>query len=1123
MSPTLRSPDRHATIIALLFGATALGACAPDIEQKPEPPARVSAIFDPVTSTIPLPNNAAIDPADGTLRDLPTIGRMDAEGEFAAWLTQLHGWLPETGIEIPFSGELDEASLNDDTIKLYEIGAMGALTELAKTVTYAKRDNGTSVVTIVPASALRPGQDYAALATTEIKDTKGDTILAPSALFVALNGSDIIDPESQAITLPQLKDSPETAASLQGLHRTLKPIIGAVEAGQVKGAGGQTLSRKQIAVAFTWKTAVDPFTVLDPATATIPLPNTLALDADGTFPAAALPALRAYNQAVQDFRDQKIPAAPSVTAQVWFDQYLDSLHGWPTSKDSLPVELPISGDLDPATVNGDTVQLWRRTAQGAERVEGVTVAFVKAQEGSIHKIRLTLPADLDYGGDYFAFATTGIKGTNGLKLLPPAPMYMALQPHPVIDEQGNSLVSRLATPQAQAIHGVKQVLTPAMEAIKANTALTHKDLASVWSWFSWKDPFIVFDPTTGDIPIPNAFLIDATTGKVNLPTQGAQGLQLALFNELNSRDGFSVLGDAWFSVIGELDPATVTLYTQGSEGSIAMAQRPRVVPELMGADTIELDYVKDYNKVLIRMKRPLAKSTLHVGIVSNRLKGINGLAVKPTPLFVFLASPAPLVKDGKSEVAQLPDANAQQLEAARMTYSALFQGARITTGDTAETIACAFAFTTDDHNEPLQQARARAMAKLGDAPLSAARATNDVYVVNPGDASWKTYNGPFSDGATPDLDNIQAIQWTAEYDSVNLYAPNTAELTYEQMTPTRVGISVFIPREVPGVCEAPFPVAITVHGIGGWRQSAALTLANELAAPQSCVASVAVDLPTHGGRAEGAMSLHPTARPMNSGAGFLSANLLQTRANFAQGAVDLAVLARVIKDGGLDAVLAQPGLLSDKVGLAGISLGGAISQLATTIDPNLNVTALNVPPGKLTFYLTQPSDIGSGIVAALSGLGLMPGTFAFEQTISFVQWMADVVDPQAFAPYTTKNTLKVLEYVPGGVDGDPTKPYRVLKQGPNDVSVPAAQVMVQLAKDDATTPNVGTQGLAAELGVSLEKTTYTAPHGFINTDATPEGRCGRKQVAAWISSGLRSGTAALPPTLEATPCVESER
>ena len=279
------NPYARAAIAALIFGAS---ACAPEIGRDPEPPNRVAPIFDPVTSTIPLPNNAAIDPTDGTLRDLPTITQDDAEGEFAKWLTQIHGWLPETGIDIPFGGELDEASLTNDTVKLYAIGAMG-FTELEKTISYRKVSDTVSLVTIVPAAPLVPGQNYAALATTGIKDAAGNAIIAPAAVYTALNKGNIIDPETQEILLPEIDDL-ATATSLQGLHTTLVPIINAVEAGALQ-AGDKALTRKEIAVAFTWATAIDPFTILDPTTATIPLPNTLALEADGTFPTAALPAL----------------------------------------------------------------------------------------------------------------------------------------------------------------------------------------------------------------------------------------------------------------------------------------------------------------------------------------------------------------------------------------------------------------------------------------------------------------------------------------------------------------------------------------------------------------------------------------------------------------------------------------------------------------------------------------------------------------------------------------------------------------------------------------------------------------------------------------------------------------
>src|SRR5690606_24745173 len=142
-----------------LFGTLGAAACAPDIAEQPEPPARVSPIFDPTTATIPLPNDAAVEssgPTMGTLPDLAQINEESAAGEFARWLTNLYGWLPEQAIEIPFNGKLNVASL-EGQIKLFRVEDDDTLTELEQAAPIYEEEGTGSRVTVVPAQPLRLG------------------------------------------------------------------------------------------------------------------------------------------------------------------------------------------------------------------------------------------------------------------------------------------------------------------------------------------------------------------------------------------------------------------------------------------------------------------------------------------------------------------------------------------------------------------------------------------------------------------------------------------------------------------------------------------------------------------------------------------------------------------------------------------------------------------------------------------------------------------------------------------------------------------------------------------------------------------------------------------------------
>jgi hypothetical protein len=1136
---------------ALIFGA----ACQPDIDTDPLPPQNTTrAVFDPTTSTIPVPNSAALD-ADGTLRSLGMS--TGADQVFNTWFDQLNGWLPETPITIPFSAALDEATLTSDNIKLYSITATG-LTELPATFVYATlpaEGNPTparATVTVVPAAPLAYGTSYGVVVTDGVKDTAGLSIRQDSAIFFALDEGPIVD-EDGNIMVPQLRPAGDasdadraadiaTAKSLEGLRRVLRPFYEQLKATDV---GGSKVTRDRIVTAFSWRTTVDVFTVLDSTTGTIPLPNTLAMEADGTFPARALPTLSQYNAELKVYQDavdagtDPLPARPERTAQVYFDQYLDGLHGWPNAVASIPVELPVSGAIDPASITADSIQLYELNADGsATRITELTVEFVA--ERKVIKILPTNNFKLD--ANYFALATRDIKTPDGKNLLPPAAVLLAMQPDPVVNAEGKSLVARVSDGQAAQIAGVQTLLKPAMAAISAEAGLGYDQLSSVWTWFTWKDPFVQFDPTTGDIPFPNAFLVNSMTGLINLPTAGVSGLQAALFQEFNTRDGFSVLGGAWLTITGELDETTLTTFTgtpnSNNGGAIGFGYVDGL-PKLIAGDTgYEVKYFKDDHKLFIQPLFPLRKSVTHAAIISERIKGTNGLSVQPTPVTVFLGSPAPLVDDaGKSLVAQLDDATAATLEPARGSYKQLFElGGPLLTGDDRETIAGMFAFSTDNANTPMQRQRAMAARKVADddagAMVRACVATGDCiadpnYVVNPGAA----YAGDFSGGAPQNFSNIAAIQFAGELESANFLDLATGTLKpYADAAAQKIGVTVYVPKTVIGTCEAPFDTIVVAHGVGGWRLSAN-AIANDLAA--SCLATVAIDFPLHGGRIAGSSNLHPKTYPAGSGANFLSADVLRTKSNFLQAASDLFTLTESIKAGELENLVTGAGdTFSGNIGYLGISLGSIIGTSVITSDPNLEVVVLNVPSGKLSYYITEMSNIGQGLRDTLTMLLMTTAdSFLFAQTVSLVQWALDFVDPVSAAPYMLTSTLNVVNFDPA------TGMFSNAKNGADDVKVTPAKILIQMAQDDQTTPNVGTRQLYDSILMlvpaaqrpnqplyPLEKATFNAEHAFILTTDTQAASfkassCARRQAAAWLSSGLTTGTAAVPAALEATPCV----
>ncbi len=1120
----------QATLLSALLVSSLVG-CGEDLKQDPKAPVRVEVVFDPATSTIPLPNAAAVQ-ADGTLPK-SAAERNTAQAAFYDWIDDLHGWLPETAIEVPFNGKLDASTVDVDDVILFHIAEDESLTILdVQAVTYEELADeegnpAKSRLIVTPATALGPATRYGVVVKTSIDGENGEPVLAPAAIFFGLNDGPLVD-ENGRVTIPQLESDPETATSLELLVRqNLTPVVDNLD---VLG-----VERKEIAAAFTWSTGTDTFTVLDPATATIPLPNTLAMDVedDGTltFPSAALDALTAYNAA------REAGESPSMNAQIYFERYLDQLHGWPNTVSSLPIEVPLSGPVDPATVTEESVQLWSIDSEGvAQKLEGVGREYVEV-DGQ-HKIVLTPAEDFALNTHYFAFATRDVKDPEGNDVLPPAAMALALQPAPLIDGAGNPTVEQLDVASAQAATGVQRILQPFVQAIEANANYEYDDLASVWSWYTWQDPFIVFDPNIGDVPFPNAFLIDEEDGTVNLPApSGGNPLEASLIDELNTRDGFSQMAPGWVTVWGELDESSVTLFEQGqtgdSRGAVAIAQIPGALPEILAPEHVQFEFVKDYGKIMFRPQYPLMGSTRHAVILSDRLRGTNGLKAQPTPIFVMLASEYPLYKEGEgSLVAQLPDASAPTLEAARQQYSALFLGASLATNDNRGSIVGAFVFDTDDHTTPLQRGRARVMEKLSDraslefdraCDVDQSRNCGDDLLLN-GDGSNDAYNGPYAAGLERDFSNLQQIQWAAEFSTVNMLVDGGRSFAeWGDITEDmRVGVSLFVPKEVPGQCEPPFRVVIAQHGLTSSRLISGPGFANTFAAPETCLAVVAPDAYLHGGRTDGSDTLHPTTHLSDSGDGFLGADFVKSKHNFMQGIVDLIVLNQIIKSGGLESLVenttasgVDPMFDVSTVATTGTSLGGILVTAFAALDPDMNIVNLAVAPGKLTYYLTEPSSIGDDLLAPLSLFGIERGTFVFEQLVALLQWVADEVDPAVFAEHLIGDTLDVLEY-----DSDADT---YMASG----NVDDTTVFMQMAKDDAVAPNVSTQQLADILGFSLDQSTFDAPHPFLGrVDKTlPEyaaAECARRQAAYFLRAAIDGDDTTIPSELVADTCVNAQ-
>ncbi|KGD66628.1 hypothetical protein Y5S_00295 [Alcanivorax nanhaiticus] len=212
------------------------------------------------------------------------------------------------------------------------------------------------------------------------------------------------------------------------------------------------------------------------------------------------------------------------------------------------------------------------------------------------------------------------------------------------------------------------------------------------------------------------------------------------------------------------------------------------------------------------------------------------------------------------------------------------------------------------------------------------------------------------------------------------------------------------------------PVVMYVHGIGSDRTSV-VALAHSLA--KACVATVAIDLPLHGGRAfDGA----------SSATNFINlAVLTNTRDNVRQGVMDLLNLNASLA--AIDSELQSGGLVGldvSNVKVVGASLGGVVGSVYATVNQlayaadnalaqqvagidaglaamlqsklnPLSGLAVSASGGQLTQLLRASATFGPVISAGLSAEGVVPGSSDFERFLYVAQSTVDSGDPVSFA------------------------------------------------------------------------------------------------------------------------------
>ncbi|MDD2735101.1 MAG: Ig-like domain-containing protein [Desulfuromonadaceae bacterium] len=557
----------------------------------------------------------------------------------------------------------------------------------------------------------------------------------------------------------------------------------------------------------------------------------------------------------------------------------------------------------------------------------------------------------------------------------------------------------------------------------------------------------IFNPLTGDIPLPNvlatATAADPLTGRAaNKPMTPPEALAYINKYEVASTNAVAgVNAPIYIRFSAPVDAATVTAANikvfQLTPDSLGNEQYPLGFTDVSGL----FDYTK-YNAgstdLLLFPKFPLTPGTRYLYVVTNRvLDAASGKPIISSTYFDMLKSKYELV----GQTAALEPVRANVMSGTTIKFSGyakvmddLILAKDTTTVTSRDDIALMGRFITTGAGfvskdaigtmipvESGLRAFAAGAALGGLTGKTWTNAVNDATTI-PAAAYWTAVTG-----STANLPSTVASVVTGTINSAQLSIdPVVAKANASSMDLTEVagaynfqGAGVAQPnRDATGALTGYYHTTTTVpfvlltpatpsgkvvifqHGITGQKEQV-LAVGGSLTAAGYTV--VAIDLPLHG-----ALAIPTHTSGAVWGQDFMAIGApLATRTNIQQGAFNLNRLELTMRTGGFAAQGIIPAPTVD-IKYVSISLGSIVGSyylagnttLATSGYPYTQTTLdsdmkgfLSVPGGRLAYLLQNSPAFSPSINAGLAAVGIAAGTPTYNSFFQVTQSVVDTVDP----------------------------------------------------------------------------------------------------------------------------------
>ncbi len=816
--------------------------------------------------------------------------------------------------------------------------------------------------------------------------------------------------------------------------------------------------------------------VFDLATSNIPSPNDLALDDAGIVAIAQNDALsEAENDLKRSFNGHNGFSAGS-SARVTF--------GAPLSAASLTDKTVVAFDL------------------GLNRAGPVTAFTVnRAYTDCDRAVTMTSPTGFVPGHTYL-FAVrggdAGVRGVNDEEVVE-APLFHYLRAGKDLRQHADALPGATRAEReaiAEKLEGVRQQLEPLFQILE-NEKLPRREVVSMWHFTVHTQGELYFDPGSKQLPFPNDLLKDPRTGLVAIPIDPTEKPEAqALKKTFNTLDGFSTTAPLYFTSTATIDrntatPATVRLFERDTGKEFTDISRVVSV---------------DARRLVITPLSPLAPATAYV-VVVNGLKDVRTNTFAAMPLSAALSLGKPLVDgDNQSTVSSFCADTAARLESIRSGIANVLTKASLpVTGPAFDAAGKPNPLTSLTYQFTTQDIMKRAREEW----------------LTPYEKNLPVTVRDLSSQSGTVLELLNGILiTTGKVDKV--YAGKFA--TWDRLDPSTRAFrenGAGVQRDIPFTLSVPkgagAKTKIAVFGHGLYTEKRLMYFVAEALADKG-YAAMAIDFPYHGDRTVCLKETHfivpvpmcpngatcsddghcikdgmevPLVQgdllqmmaqlfgapvpaistigldiPAGTGQPWIDVeNLGGTRDHFRQAIIDLSAQTRLIKQADWKSILG--GNISfdpDNIYWTGISLGGIMGSVVSSIDPSYKAMLLNVPGGDLPNLMLDSNMFSGTLINGLKAKGIVEGSAEWDSFLGAAHWILDEIDPINIIPYAKSGGWKTVDPV-----------TLELK------SAPAKRIRIQMALNDTVVPNSSTASLvkAGKIDKSTEYREFVGTHIFL--------------------------------------------